>query len=341
MEPIERKGIIAGGNWIVDFVKLIDVFPQENTLANILAEKMGNGGAPYNVLKALSKMQAPIPLEGIGIVGNDDVGRQVLNDCINLGIDVKQLKQSSTHATSFTDVMTVVATGNRTFFHHRGANSLLTTSDFDLSHTNAKIFHLGYLLLLDGLDLIDESGLSEASKVLKAAIQNGLLTSVDLVSEESDRYTSVVPSSIPYIDILFLNEFEASRLTGINIIKEPDNGVYNEHAVMEVAEIIIRMGIRKWIIIHFPQGALAINTYKEVYFQPSLQIPQDSIKGTVGAGDAFAAGVLAAIHEAWSIQDALRSGVCVAASCLLAHNASDGILKWNECLSLSQRWNYR
>ena len=41
-----RKGIIAGGNWIVDQIKLIEVYPQEERLANILRELTSNGGAP-------------------------------------------------------------------------------------------------------------------------------------------------------------------------------------------------------------------------------------------------------------------------------------------------------
>ena len=30
-----RSGVLAGGNWIIDQVKLIDVYPQREQLANI------------------------------------------------------------------------------------------------------------------------------------------------------------------------------------------------------------------------------------------------------------------------------------------------------------------
>jgi len=43
----ERRGILAGGNWIVDRPKIIDVYPVQDSLANILRETSSNGGTPY------------------------------------------------------------------------------------------------------------------------------------------------------------------------------------------------------------------------------------------------------------------------------------------------------
>ena len=54
-----RRGLLAGGNWIVDQVKLIDVYPQPEQLGNIRAQSQGTGGAPYNVLVGLARAGAP------------------------------------------------------------------------------------------------------------------------------------------------------------------------------------------------------------------------------------------------------------------------------------------
>jgi hypothetical protein len=51
-----RRVLLAGGNWIIDQVKLIDVYPQREQLANILSQSQGTGGAPYNVLIDLAKL---------------------------------------------------------------------------------------------------------------------------------------------------------------------------------------------------------------------------------------------------------------------------------------------
>jgi hypothetical protein len=44
-----RKGILAGGNWIVDKLKFIDTYPQQDALTNILTETTGNGGSPSSL----------------------------------------------------------------------------------------------------------------------------------------------------------------------------------------------------------------------------------------------------------------------------------------------------
>src|SRR5437763_1144549 len=86
-----RSGLIAGGNWIVDHVKIVNTWPAQDSLAMILGESLGNGGAPYNVLKDLAKLGAPFPLSAVGLIGEDAFGDRILNDCRAHGIDVAQL----------------------------------------------------------------------------------------------------------------------------------------------------------------------------------------------------------------------------------------------------------
>ena len=50
-----RRGLLAGGNWIIDQVKIIDVYPQPEKLGNILSQSQGTGGGPYNVLQVMAQ----------------------------------------------------------------------------------------------------------------------------------------------------------------------------------------------------------------------------------------------------------------------------------------------
>src|SRR5438046_10344035 len=86
-----RSGLLAGGNWIIDQVKLIDVYPQPEQLSNIRGQSQGTGGAPYNVLIDLAKSRAPFPLLGAGLVGEDSLGEQILEDCRAHRIDVHHI----------------------------------------------------------------------------------------------------------------------------------------------------------------------------------------------------------------------------------------------------------
>src|SRR5437762_1738876 len=116
-------GVLAGGNWIIDQVKLIDVYPQPEQLGNIRGQSQGTGGAPYNVLVGLAKSGVSFPLFGAGLVGEDVLGEQILTNCRQHKIDVRHLTRTPKAPTSYTDVMTEQGRGRRTFFHARGANA--------------------------------------------------------------------------------------------------------------------------------------------------------------------------------------------------------------------------
>ena len=177
-----RKGILAGGNFIIDHVKLINHYPEQDMLADIRSETSSNGGGPYNVLKDLSAMRVDYPLSAAGLVGKDANGDWILRDCRAAGIDTAQLRQTERAPTSYTDAMTVMGTGRRTFFHQRGANALLSEADFDFSSSTARVFHLGYLMLLDEMDRLLPDGSTPAARVLAKAREAGLITTVDIVA---------------------------------------------------------------------------------------------------------------------------------------------------------------
>lgn len=334
----ERSGILAGGNWIVDKLKLIDTYPQQDALANILSESIGNGGSPFNILINLANLGADFPLAGVGLIGADADGEWITTQCRRSHINPAQLRTHPTAHTSYTDVMTVQSTGRRTFFHQRGANAFLNDDHFDFESTKARIFHLGYLLLLDRLDQSDANYGTVAARVLQRAKSAGYLTSIDLVSEDSDRFKKVVLPALPYVDYCFLNEFEIERTTGVVVRQK--QGI-NLVALQNAAERLIRAGVREWVVVHFPEGACALGCDGHMRIQGSLRIPQSRIVGTVGAGDAFAAGVLYGLHEGCSIESALHYGVCVATSCLVGAGASDGIRRLEKCLEHENEFGVR
>ena len=316
---------------------MIDIYPVQDSLANIKEESYSNGGSPYTILKNLAKLKAPFPLRGIGLVGDDGFGKQIKSDCAEYGIDTRMLKTLSQTPTSYTDVMTVKSSGRRTFFHQRGANAFLDIADFDFAVTSEKLFHLGYLLLLDTLDKIYEDGTSGAGRVLSLACQAGLKTSVDIVSEDSNRFRQIILPALPYTHYLFLNEFEAGRCTGINLTGErPEYAALNKAATE-----ILDYGVREWVFIHFPDGVFAKNKSGEILCQGSVNLPSEKLISVLGAGDALASGILYAIHEGWPISEALRLGVCSAASCLQELSSSKGILPHNECLELGETYGFR
>jgi sugar/nucleoside kinase (ribokinase family) len=266
-------------------------------------------------------------------VGDDADGRAILADCRESGIDTAQLRPVAGSCTSYTDVMAVRGTTRRTFFHDRGANARLGPEHFDFTGTQARIFYLGYLLLLDRLDAPGADGAPAARDVLRRARAAGLMTALDCVSAASNHFRATVAPVLPEVDVLFVNDYEAEQIAKISVGRGPS---LERRAVEVATRALVGFGVRSWAVVHFPEGACACSGAGEVVWQPSVRMPQGLIANSVGAGDALAAGVLYGLHEGWPMAQALELGACSAAASLLHHTCSGGVLPSAECLAFGR-----
>jgi sugar/nucleoside kinase (ribokinase family) len=282
---------------------------------------------------------APFPLYGAGLIGKDAFGELILKECSKQKIDTKLLKATAAADTSYTDVMTEQSGGRRTFFHYRGANALWRGEDIVFARHKAKIFHLGYLLLLDALDEPDAKFGTKAARLLAAAQEAGIKTSVDVVSEDSDRFAKIVSPALKFCDYCILNEIEAGKTTGFKI-RQPD-GKLDTVALRHAAGALLQLGVKDAVVIHFPEGAFARTRKGDDYWQSSLKLPDKYIAGTAGAGDAFCAGVLLGLHEGWELDQCVQTGVAIAAACLSDATCTNGIKPLNGCLALTKKYGYR
>jgi sugar/nucleoside kinase (ribokinase family) len=209
-------------------------------------------------------------------------------------------------ATSFTDVMSVPG-GERTFFTYPGASAEWGYDDFPFEKIEAgDLVLLGYFLLLAKVDAGD--GL----KILKELKRIGAETAIDLVSENSDRY-SLVRECLPYVDNLIVNEIEASRIAGI------DGGL------REVAARLLELGVQKRVVIHMPEKGVSLlrdGTWTEAR---SVELPNGFIKGKTGAGDAYCAGCLVGIFNGLAEKEILELGGIAAVGAMSAPGAVEGM----------------
>lgn len=298
-----RRGFVSAGSWLIDSVKMIEKYPAPGNLITIESVEVGLGGCAHNVLVDLAKMNTGLPLYAGGCIGNDDNGKYVLREIEKNRIDSRNMTVIPGELTAYTDVMAEKGGKSRTYFHYRGANAELDICHIEAIDTDARIFHLGYLLLLDKLDADDSEYGVRAARALDMLRKKGYKTSVDVVSEESDRFARIVLPCLPYIDYLIINEIEASQCTGIPI--RQSDGSYDLEKVKESAAFLLDKGVSSQVTIHFPEGGYTIQKSGENAFVPSCKIDSKDIVSTVGAGDAFCAGMLYAIHEGYPLHEAL------------------------------------
>jgi sugar/nucleoside kinase (ribokinase family) len=177
---------------------------------------------------------------------------------------------------------------------------------------------------------------TKAAKLLAAAQASGIKTSVDVVSEDSDRFAKIVSPALKHVDYCILNEIEAGKTTGFTI--RTSDGKLNTVCLKHAAGALLQHGVRDVVVIHFPEGAFARTRKGEDVWQSSLKLPAKHIAGTAGAGDAFAAGVLLGLHEGWALQKSLFTGVCVAAASLSHPTCTGGVKSLSASLKLARKY---
>lgn len=306
-------GIAVAGSILVDKINEISAYPAVGELTQIRSVKRAVGGCVPNVAIDLKTLSPETDIYAIGKVGADDEKAFLLQELGSRGIDLTGIRVSREERTSFTEVMSIVG-GQRTFFTYPGASADFGLSDINFENLAADMLHLGYFLLLDKVDNGD------GEKILEKAKSQGIKTSIDLVSENSDRYKLVIPC-LKYTDNVIINESEAGKIAGIEPTREN---------LKAIAEKIMGYGIGERVIIHMPALSVCLSKSGEYTEMPSYSLPAGFIKGTTGAGDAFCAGALLGIYLGKSDKEILEISAKAAVGALSAADAVSGMKSLGE-----------
>lgn len=318
-----EKGVTFIGTLIVDIIKMIDQYPDQGELCNMGEITHCVGGLAANTAIDLKVLSPELTVASMGMVGNDEQGLYLTEKLASYAIDTHEIATHPTLSTSFTDVMTVQSTGKRTFFQQQGACAAYGYDDIDFDTIKTTHAHVGYALLMNKFDSPDPKYGTGMARILHTLLKRGISTSIDLVSDAVGRYQSVVIPSLQYTDYLFMNELEAAGTTGIELTDSDGNVIFEK--VAEACNALFSLGVRKQVILHAPVGGWAMEKGGSLHFVPSLPLKPEAIVGTVGAGDAFCAGMLHSIVTGLDIKEGLQIANLAAAANLTSSNSIDGI----------------
>ena len=327
-----RNGICVAGNMIVDILYPIQRWPQQGELTTIKEGiSRSSGGAACNVIMDLARLDETLSLTALGMLGADAEGEFVME---RLGeyknIDTSRIRREG--ISSFTAVMSDEMTKQRTFFHYRGTNAIFDESYINWDSIDSELLHIGYILLLDALDKEDDEYGTQMARLLHSAQQRGIKTSIDVVSEASDRFKRLVPPALRYTDYCIINEIEAQAATDVQL--RSDNGTLIVKNMPVALNALFHMGVSTWAVIHCPEGGFGMDKEKNYFAIDSLKLPEGYIKGSVGAGDAFCAGVLYAVEQKHSLEKAIKLGIASAACSLSEAGASEGMRSAKQAIEL-------
>lgn len=320
---MNKKGIAVAGNMIVDMLYPTNGMPKPGELVTITGDvDKSTGGCLCNDIVDLAKLDPEMRLVAVGRTGEDEAGKYIMEKMReHKNIDLSHVK--ITGVSSFTLVMADQISTQRTFYHCRGGNAALCEDDFDWDKLDVDLLHIGYILLLDTLDEEDPEYGTKMAKLLKAAQDHGIKTSIDVVSEAGDRFRRLVCPAMRYTDYCVINEMEASATTGIAL--RTDDGELIRENFPAALKAMKDMGVSTWAVIHCPEIGAGLdenNNYVEV---PSLRLPKGWIVGTVGAGDAFCSGVLYGAWKGMGLKEAIELATGSAACSLSQAGATEGM----------------
>ena len=325
-----RRGICVAGSLVADRFYDMESYPKEGFLATVRRGATAIGGSG-NLILDLAKVDASLPVKVCAIAGEDESGvalMEVLGRFPN--VDTADMVREG--ETSTTLVMNANDTKQRTFFFSPGASDVFDESYIHWDNIDSKIFHLEYLLLMKKVDAPDPEYGTHGARILKDARDRGMITSIDMVSEESDRVKNVVRPALKYTDICCINESEAEAITGI--------AVTSRESAEEALRALHALGVSRWAVIHSPKHNYGYDIGNDTMVHvESLKLPDGYIKGTTGAGDAFCSGILYGAHEGEDLESAMRFATACAACSLSENNGTDGMRARDEVLTVLRKYS--
>ncbi len=277
------KAAVFGSATLDVICKTVDEVPRYESIA-FDEVVVSPGGCGSNVAIGLAALGVPTLL--IARIGKDDAGRLVESYWERAQIDRSSLHYDPERSTAVS-IGLVDSQAQPRFIHTPGANGKLTTDDLDvdeLVRAQAQWLHVGGFFVLPGI--VD----GRFPERLSQARQAGLQISLDVVRSPSMRRPEILWPCLPFLDVFLCNAEEAQIMTG----KEDPVKAGRELLGYGARSVIVKLGAEGCLLVR-ERDALRI---------PGVQI---SVADTTGAGDAFAAGLVAALMAGSELIEACRA----------------------------------
>lgn len=241
-----------------------------------------------------------------GVVGNDALGRFMLDEMAARGVDVSSCSADPDRPTGASVILS--GGSDRAILTALGTIGALDVGSVpDGLLDRARHLHAGSFFL-------QEASRDRIGGFFQAARVRGLTTSFDTNWDPAERWDGVA-EVLAAADLFFPNATEVRRIAGLDDVEAAARRL----AAIGAAEradggptIVVKLG---------PAGALACRADGTFVRVPAMPVePVD----TTGAGDSFAAGFLRAWLDGASLADSLRLGVVCGALSTRAAGGVDG-----------------
>ena len=221
----------------------------------------------------------------VGVVGDDAMGRFMLESLAARGVDVSACRVDETVPTGASVIL--VGGADRAILTAPGTVPMLRDEDVPAALLDrARHVHVGHLFLLDAL----RPRLAERFAAVRRA---GATTSLDCNWDPRETWDGGLREILRRTDVFLPNAEEARRIAGMDPV---------EDAAVEIAA----WGPRVVAVKCGADGALAAQPDGTITRMPAIAV---DVVDTTGAGDSFDAGFLVAWLAGRPVRECLAVGV--------------------------------
>ncbi len=234
-------------------------------------------------------------------VGDDAIGKDILNDLKKEGISGSFAQKDKRPETGYSTLITATD-GSRIILVKRGVSADIKFSDINLSKLRAKWFYISSLA----------GNLTLLSNLLNYAKKNNIYVAFNPGSKELKAGLSKLKPLFKKVHVLILNQDEAAELLKIPFEKETEIFQALDGMISDI--VVMTKG---------PKG-VSVSDGKDIY---CAGIPKSPIVERTGAGDAFGSGFVSALLHGNDISYAIQTGTANSTSVIQYYSAKTGILK--------------
>lgn len=303
MSPIANQPLdcLSVGILVADHLcDPIDHVPAAGELVLSQRLPLATGGCAANAGVDLARLGVKVGV--VGCVGQDAFGRFMIDELAAAGVDTRHIRQLAGEETSGTLIINVKGQDRR-FVHCVGANARVQVSDIPREEMlRAKVLYVGGYLLMPALE---GEPLAALFREARAA---GVKTVLDIVLPGPGDHWPKLEGVLAETDVFLPNTDESKVLTGeADPLRQAE-----KFAAAGAGAVVITCGEQGSVIVS-GQQRLRAGTYPVEY------------KGGTGSGDAFDAGFITGLLLDKDLQDCVRWGSAIGASCVRSISATDSV----------------
>jgi len=239
-----------------------------------------------------------------GMIGNDISGKEIITQLKSRKIDTSFIQTTDKKVTNHSIIISSEGT-DRTILAYRGAAELLDKDIIPWKKLKAKWLYLAPLtgLLCDSFE-----------ELVDYAKDHGMQVAINPSMAQLSMPMEQLKPIFAKVDVLFLNQEEASFLTKIPMEQEQE--IFK--AIDELCPGVAVM----------TKGGDGVVVSDGKYVYSAKPSPNRVVVDTLGAGDSFASGFLTDyIRENGNIEKAIQLGMANSQACLSQIGAKNGLLK--------------